>query len=159
MAVGDGYGNASNRQRATTESVFLDARQDPLVMVTAFRTPEQAHLARMLLQAYGIECALADQFTIGVNLYFSHAVGGVKVLVHRSEFAEAVEILEASYPQSHKRSTIACPNCGSPEITFGRFKLLSVIFVVLAIDLPPPLAFKRTCTSCGHRWDTESKGR
>ncbi len=132
--------------------MFLDARKDPFVKVGTFGTPEMAHLGRMLLEAHDIECRLADEYTVSVNLYFSNAVGGVKLMVRQSELREAIDLLQEMEPASDALPGESCPRCGSTDLTFGRLKLLAVIFVILAIDLPPPVASSRACYSCGHRW-------
>ena len=68
-----------------SRSEIEGAMAERFVTVAAFYEPVEAQLVRGHLEAAGIECFVADQEIVNVNLSYSRAVGGVKVQVKESE--------------------------------------------------------------------------
>ncbi|MCL4744645.1 MAG: DUF2007 domain-containing protein [Burkholderiaceae bacterium] len=66
-----------------------------LVAVASFETPFEAHLARGLLQAEGLQATIADEHMISVNAALTYAVGGVRLLVREPHVQRALSILAA----------------------------------------------------------------
>jgi hypothetical protein len=51
----------------------------PLVPVASFATPLEAHLIKGLLEAEGLQVAIADEHLVSANSALAYAVGGVKL--------------------------------------------------------------------------------
>jgi Putative prokaryotic signal transducing protein len=64
-----------------------------LVVLRAFRDVPEALLAKGRLQAYGIECFLADENMVRMDWFISNLLGGVKLMVQPGDFSKASEIL------------------------------------------------------------------
>ena len=63
------------------------------VTIGQFSTPVEAHVAAGALTAAGIRSQILDEHTIGVNPFYSLALGGVRLLVARSRATEAARLL------------------------------------------------------------------
>jgi len=64
-----------------------------MVVVSAFTSVHEAHLARSVLQAAGIEATVADEHLVSMYWLYSNAIGGVKVLVPEAQAQDAREVL------------------------------------------------------------------
>jgi hypothetical protein len=64
------------------------------VMIGAFTTPIDAHLACSALKAAGIDARLSDNHLIEAQWMYSHAVGGVKVWVPEEDQTSALQLLD-----------------------------------------------------------------
>lgn len=69
--------------------------REKLVTVSTFDMPTEAHLAKGLLEANGLEVFLADELTVGVAWHLSNAVGGIKLQVAETDVERATSILAA----------------------------------------------------------------
>jgi hypothetical protein len=67
-----------------------------LVVVGAFTSVHEAHLARSVLESAGIEASIADEHLVSMYWLYSNAIGGVKVLVAEAQADEAREVLASS---------------------------------------------------------------
>ena len=56
--------------------------------------PQDAYLAKALLEAEGIEVFLQDELTTQVFNFYSNALGGVKMLVPSSDADKAIALLK-----------------------------------------------------------------
>jgi len=68
--------------------------KDELVCVANFTTAEQAAIAQINLEAQGIRCVLSNQTTAGLFWYMSDAIGGVGILVAKTDQAKALDLLD-----------------------------------------------------------------
>ena len=140
-----------------------------------------AEAAISALDAAGIECTLADDNLVGIDWGVALAVGGVKVLVHGDDLAEAQGLLtqsplplagEGGAPAPGEGRPIVCPDCGSPDlerIPRARiFGLLTAVFIgigvavgqvflaltaLLAVAAGVLLMPSTRCRACKHRWN------
>jgi hypothetical protein len=64
-----------------------------MVVVSAFTSVHEAHLARSVLQAAGIEATVADEHLVSMYWLYSNAIGGVKVLVPEAQAQHAKDLL------------------------------------------------------------------
>lgn len=98
------------------------ADDDILETLDTYSTPTQAEWTRMLLESWGIPATLLDVRTAGI--YNANLVGGVRLQVPRSRFAEAGRILKEhpySAQSESERSArmeewVRCPECGSDDL-------------------------------------------
>lgn len=64
-----------------------------LVLLRRFRDVPEALLAKGRLDAFGIECFLADENMVRMDWFISNLLGGVKLLVSPDDFSRASRIL------------------------------------------------------------------
>ena len=64
-----------------------------LVLLRSFRDVPEALLAKGRLDAFGIECFLADENMVRMDWFISNLLGGVKLLVNPNDFSRASRIL------------------------------------------------------------------
>ncbi len=66
-----------------------------LVTLETFMNAMQASLVKQHLEAAGIRCVLADEFTVSNFWHLSNAIGGIKLQVAEEDFERATALLEA----------------------------------------------------------------
>jgi hypothetical protein len=88
-----------------------------------------------------------------MNLLYSNAVGGVRVLVPEADFIAAQELLEKQVEVSmplHESGWPKCPKCGSSNTQyFSKKKLTYWLWLILGIPLIEPKVMIR-CNRCGN---------
>ena len=130
-----------------------------LVTVKTFQTSTDAHLAKTLLEAEGLEAFVFGENTMSINPFFTFYPGmGVHLKVHEADLEKAKTLLvepsvdlkeaEIGYTQ--------CPKCNSTEISrFGKdwrsYLAWGYIFVPFAL-LAGITKKRKRCSSCGHIW-------
>jgi putative signal transducing protein len=132
-----------------------------LAVAAAFTSVHEAHLAKSVLEAAGIEATIADEHLVSMTWMYSNAVGGVKVLVPGERLEEARSLLESgtivdlppvngSDDESQSSGSDACPRCGSREfesrLPGKRLAILS--WLLIGFPLGPPFR-RRYCRRCG----------
>jgi hypothetical protein len=158
-----------------------DNRDDqPWLTVRTFWEPIGAHLALAHLETADIQAVLLDENVVAMDWLMANAVGGIKVKVRASDFAEADRILTTQIPTAAPTGEIAetitgatacCPRCDSDEIyqesiwrrpavillvgaSVASFGLL--LFLVLPWILALPGQWH--CLRCGHQWLSQRRG-
>jgi hypothetical protein len=63
------------------------------VVIATFGGLDEAHLLAARLRSAGIEVGLRDETPLGLNLGYSLAIGGVKVVVAEADVEDALAIL------------------------------------------------------------------
>ena len=134
------------------------------VVIRAFTSPIEAHLACSALKGAGIDARLSDIHLVEAQWMYSNAIGGVKVWVPAADEEAARELLDqgpqvaepaASRGIEEDRSA-ACPRCGSEDtaavVAGRRWTFLS--WLVLGLPLFPVRRRSR-CRHCGHVFDLE----
>lgn len=133
----------------TTAGAFTVAR--------TFTNVHEAHLAKSVLEAAGIEVAIADEHVVSNNWLYSNLVGGVKVIVAEDRVEEARSVLDMAAVPDHSTENVAaeadadrCPQCGGNEYdSIVRAKglvILSWFFLGFPIGWPRR---RRVCKRCG----------
>lgn len=137
------------------------------ITVMTFVYPQEAHLAKNVLESEGIKVFLKDELAIQVNNFYSPALGGVKLQIQEENKERALEILtEAGYLQKTEEKTEElevfsgnytkiCPYCHSSEVR--RKKGMGLIFVVSYIlGAPLPIGkYTYHCFDCGKEWKVQ----
>ncbi len=124
-----------------------------------FTNVHEAQLAKSVLEAAGIEVAIADEHVVSNNWLYSNLVGGVKVIVPEDRVEEARSVLDMAAVPDHSTENVAakadadadrCPRCGSNEYdSIVRAKgvvILSWFFLGFPIGWPRR---RRVCRHCG----------
>lgn len=115
-----------------------------MIVVARFSFPHEAYLAKANLESAGIDSFIADEHTVNTQWLYSHAMGGVRLMVEESDLAEANEILTSDFSESlenHTKETgekqDACPHCGSHDLsahTQGK-RHAFLVFILLGFPL------------------------
>ncbi|MGQ7868365.1 putative signal transducing protein [Sunxiuqinia sp. sy24] len=145
------------------EQIPVDAWKTLMV----FTYPHEAHVAQSFLKSEGIDCVLVDEMTVQVHNFYSNAIGGIKLQVRESAYAEGLKILKkGAYAPSESISQEVvrlskadhfdrehCPFCQSANISINRKpKVLMVVVFVISGILFPFLKRSYTCFDCGRQW-------
>ncbi|HHX8314927.1 TPA: DUF2007 domain-containing protein [Vibrio diabolicus] len=127
-----------------------------MIVVARFSFPHEAHIARASLDSIGIESYIADEHTVNTQWLYSNAMGGVRLIVAKSDAEDAKQILSSDFSESLENELAVdegkdvCPNCGSKELyTFTKGKRPAfLVFILLGF----PLFFYKhgyKCKQCG----------
>jgi len=71
---------------------------DELVTVGTYPTDFEANVVKSELEAFGLHAVLQDQNMVGLNVFLTNMLGGVKVRVPQSGLDEARRILHEMEP-------------------------------------------------------------
>jgi len=90
------------------------------VVIANYQYSSEAQIFKGRLEAEGIQVHLQDEYTIDTDPLMSHAIGGVKLKVHREDKDFALEILEKmpTYSLTNDGEKVHCPNCNSTQIYY-----------------------------------------
>jgi Putative prokaryotic signal transducing protein len=130
------------------------------IAVASFSQPVEAHLARTRLEAEGIPCVVGNEHLVRVDWLLSNAVGGVKLMVPRSELERARDALR---PRPHlvvvgghgelAEGEMICPRCRSDDVYYSRYsRRVASVFILLLGFLIPWRDRRWACTQCGYEW-------
>ena len=136
--------------------------------IQTFMYPQDAYLAKALLESNGIEVFLKDEMTTQVFNFYSNAIGGVKLLVPTTEAKKAFEILkDGGYilPEKESADKIEilpleknnnknhCPYCHSSNITQEKKPNWLTIGFIFLLGLILPITSKTfICFDCNKKW-------
>lgn len=136
-----------------------------LITVATYNQIYLADLARARLLDYDIPCVIQDQNMVGMNLFYSNAVGGIKLQVPE-RFAElALTILNGPGTSGNTDEEIEeidkvhCPVCKSIDILPKRYNpvLLMLSSILLVVPFGDILfSTSRSvykCSNCGNTWN------
>ena len=131
-----------------------------LTTVASFTDIIDAQLLKARLESSGIECFIADEYTVAINWLYSNFIGGVKVQVSEEDLERAKEIIdekpvisETPESQTKNASTDVCPKCGSSSVYYEKYARKKAFIAFLFLGLPVPfLKRKWKCYTCGHEW-------
>ena len=147
---------------------------DNWVIAITCTFPHEAHLIESYLDSHGIETFLKDEMTVQVNIAYSNAVGGVKILVKESDYEKSIlllkeggfitdenakgnpddEVILVEYSKDQK----TCPFCHSENIGLKKrpnsISLILSIFIsfIFFSVLAPIYKSEYTCFDCYKRW-------
>ncbi|MEO6820194.1 MAG: hypothetical protein ABI266_05380 [Ginsengibacter sp.] len=127
-----------------------------LITIRTFQNYFSAHILLTKLKSAGIECYLKDEATVTMGPFLSNAVGGIKLVIKKSDENEVATLLE-QLDDDFKKSAV-CPKCGSNEIDRRPKKntvnLFSIIISWLTGDMAISLKNVYHCSSCNYESDT-----
>lgn len=135
---------------------------DKLIIIQIYSLPQQAHMAKSVLENSDIPVFLKDELTVQVHNFYSNAIGGIKLQVPQSRAKEAYKILEEGNLLSEKieeeeiaiidNKTDTCPFCKSKEISVQKHStfLEKIILGFFSIFNSNLRTYK--CNSCNKKW-------
>lgn len=133
--------------------------------IARFSALWEAELAKSFLESQGIQCRLRDQYLIGMNLFYSQALGGVRLDVLSDQSEKAAEWLQAAdqnqlaLKEGESGEGLFCPQCQSlnTEMVPSRSKGLALILLFL-FNIPFPFLARDhwKCRDCQKQWSVRS---
>jgi DNA-directed RNA polymerase subunit RPC12/RpoP len=131
--------------------------RDGFAIVASYPNGLLARVAKTKLDDEGIENFIANEHTIGMDYFYSQALGGVQLWVPEPELQRARTLLQEEHSSEIPEilgpsSDVACPKCKSKNVSKHlNPSKLTVAFFFLGIPLP---FFKKEwrCFQCGNRW-------
>ncbi len=82
---------------------------DELIQISAFDNYVLASMSKGLLEENEIDCFLQDEHIVTIDPFLSNAVGGIKLMVKKSEGTKAIEIIKQA--ERNYVASISCPKC------------------------------------------------
>jgi hypothetical protein len=111
-----------------------------------------------MLDSAGIESFLVDDNLIGLDWFYSNAVGGIKLLVRQEDADTANKLLDQNVPAKFNVEGMGefeqprCPRCQSSDVAFDGLDK-HITYGLLFFSLPIPITNKGwKCHACGHTW-------
>ena len=71
----------------------MSKNPEKIITLKTFTFPHEAHLAKAKLESFNIPTFIQDQHLVGMNIWYSQAIGGIKLQVFDSDYELAEEIL------------------------------------------------------------------
>lgn len=113
--------------------------------IASYSKPEDAYLAASCLEGSGLSPNIRDAHTVGVDWFYSQAIGGVKLEVPDSEYEQAVELL--GLPAASE-TVFKCPYCSSTNVKLRQLSVLTALGVALFGLLVPLKSRRADCIDC-----------
>lgn len=113
--------------------------------VASYSKTEDAYLAASCLEGNGLNPNVRDGHTVGVDWFYSQAIGGVKLEVPDSEYELALEILALPAAEA---SDFKCPECGSRNVKIRQLSGIAAMGILLAGILLPAVSRRADCLDC-----------
>ena len=125
------------------------------VLLSSYTNYVEAHIARGVLEEEGINCWLKDENTVTIDPILTNAVGGIKLMVAKSQSERAWEILDRLRRES--KAAHACPKCGSHNVEMvstprKASNWFSVVIGIFATSYAPAVESVYHCFDCKHEW-------
>lgn len=123
--------------------------------IATIRTFDNYFLANILLTKLrhaGVECYLKDEYTVTIDPLLSNAIGGIKLIVKKTDEAKAREMLRVF--DNDYRNNITCPRCGSHDVLLvpkqspENFIAAIASWLFSAYAVSAENVYK--CSNCGH---------
>ena len=105
---------------------------DNFKILAVFEYSTEAHVTKSKLDSEDIKTMLMDEKTIDSDPLVSNAIGGVKLLVHKSDFEKAVKIYNEIrvYQKDKNGNAISCPKCNSNRILIAPIQRKNVFYML-----------------------------
>ena len=127
-----------------------------LVTIQSFDNFFSANIQLTRLRAAGVECYLKDEYTVTIDPLLSNAIGGIKLLVRKSEERDVRKLLREMNEEAD--SKLLCPQCGSHKFILvpkrSAENLLAAISTWLFSAYAVSAENVYQCTDCGYESET-----
>lgn len=125
------------------------------VVLNTYTNYVDAHIARGVLEEEGINCWLKDENTVTIDPILTNAVGGIKLMVVRSQAERAAALLEQLRKES--KATLSCPQCGSHNIELvstprKASNWFSALLGFITFSFAMPVEKVNHCFDCGYEF-------
>ena len=127
-----------------------------LVTIRAFDNFFSANIQLTRLRAAGIECYLKDEYTVTIDPLLSNAIGGIKLVVRKSEEHKVRKLLREMNAEAD--SKLLCPQCGSHKFILVPKRTAENLLAAISTWLFSAYAVSAEnvyqCTDCGYESET-----
>ncbi len=127
-----------------------------LVILQTFDNYFTANIQLTRLRAAGIECYLKDEYTVTIDPLLSNAIGGIKLLVRKSEEHKVRRLLREMNASSD--NNVLCPLCGSHKFILVPKRSTENLLTAIATWIFSAYAVSAEnvyqCNNCGYESET-----
>lgn len=123
-----------------------------LVTIQTFDNYFNANIQLTRLRAAGVECYLKDEYTVTIDPLLSNAIGGIKLVVRKSDEHTVRRLLREMNATSEKK--LLCPQCASskfisvPERSGENILAAIATWIFSAYAVSAKNVYQ--CTNCGY---------
>lgn len=105
---------------------------DNYTILATFPYSTEAQITKTKLEAEGIRVMLLDEKTVDSDPLISQAIGGVKLLVHNDNVAEATKIYNQIrlYEKDENGNDMVCVNCESTKILIAEPSRKNIFYML-----------------------------
>jgi hypothetical protein len=128
------------------------------VLLQTYNNYIDAHIARGQLEDAGITCWLRDENTVTTNPIWTHAVGGIKLMVVVDELEEARNILKTI--KEERTGAFVCRKCSGHNVEYistpkkpSNWLYAFLSFFLGDFAFAPGKVYH--CFDCGHEQEEE----
>lgn len=123
-----------------------------LVIIQTFDNFFNANIQLTRLRAAGVECYLKDEYIVTIDPFLSNAVGGIKLMVRKSQEHTVRKLIrELNAESDHK---LMCPQCGSHKFILVPKRTTENMLTAITTWLFSSYAVSAEnvyqCTDCGY---------
>jgi hypothetical protein len=127
------------------------------VIIGTYPEATAAHLARVRLEAEGIDSWLVDENFASAYPFYTQVIGGVKLAVREDDAPAAVSViqgLDATEQDRYQQNLCQCPMCGSKNVGENAMRFFWLLLLtLLTFGLYLPLFYRRhKCGNCRSVW-------
>jgi len=123
-----------------------------LVTIQTFDNYFNANIQLTRLRAAGIECYLKDEYVVTIDPFLSNAIGGIKLVVRKSEEHTVKRLLRELNTVANSR--LLCPECSSHKFILVPKRSTENILTAIATWLLSSYAVSvenvYQCIDCGY---------
>jgi hypothetical protein len=151
-----------------SQMVGVEAKGDPGNTPFVFRRYRDFPLAmtdRMILETADIDCYLYDENLIRLDWLWSNLLGGLKLVVRRSEAGDAESLLSGKTIEKFDVEGVGeyqqerCPKCGSMDVSCDELKK-RIAGAGLLLGVPIAMHQKGwTCNNCSQIWEVAGENK
>lgn len=127
-----------------------------LVILQTFDNYFSANLQLTRLRAAGVECYLKDEYTVTIDPLLSNAIGGIKLMVRKSEEQNVRKLLKEMNAESNNQ--LLCPQCNSQKFILVPKRTAENLLTAISTWLFSAYAVSAEnvyqCTACGYESET-----
>lgn len=127
-----------------------------LVTILTFDNYFSANIQLTRLREAGVECYLKDEYTVTIDPMLSNAIGGIKLVVKKSEEQTVRKLLREMNATSDNQ--FLCPQCASSKFISVPKRSSENLLAAIATWLFSAYAVSAEnvyqCTNCGYESET-----
>lgn len=127
-----------------------------LVTIQTFDNYFNANIQLTRLRAAGVECYLKDEYTVTIDPLLSNAIGGIKLVVKKSQEQTVRTLLREMNATSENQ--LLCPQCTSNKFILVPKRSSENLFAAIATWIFSAYAVSAEnvyqCTHCGYESET-----
>ena len=131
------------------------------ILLNSYGNYVEAHIAKGVLEEEGIVCWLKDENTVTIDPILTNAVGGIKLMVAKTDAERAWELLSALRKEQQQK--ISCPKCGSHQVDLvstprkvSNWASAVIGFFITSYAMPVEKVLH--CFDCGNEFRAETNG-